>query len=298
MRARGARLRPGAVSVLRAGTRESKRVAHPGCCLVRINKASTPTRAQWVYEQLKEAILSGALEPGERLIVDQLARDFGTSPIPVREAIRRLEAEELVETTPYIGARVAPVRTDQLEELMAIRLQLEPLLARTAVLGATPEAIEELDDLVRRMDEAATRDSLAYARLNYEFHRKLYSLSPWSVTLRIVNTVWELSARTRFVLVQVPSSIELSQAEHRAMVDALRRRDGKELERLVRTQKERAFDLFRRTWAAGRGKGAAGAPASGDAAALPASRDGDTGTETSSGSVANAAADGAAGASS
>ena len=216
-------------------------------------KASMPTRAQWVYEQLKEAILSGALQPGERLIVDQLARDFGTSPIPVREAIRRLEAEELVETTPYIGARVAPVRADQLEELMAIRKALEPLLARTAVLGATPEAIDELEDLVRRMDEVAYKDNLAYARLNYEFHRKLYSLSPWSVAQRIVNTVWELSARTRFVFLQAPGSIELSQAEHRAMVDALRRGDGQELERLVRTQKERAFDLFLRSLADGAG---------------------------------------------
>ncbi|MBO8140744.1 MAG: GntR family transcriptional regulator [Firmicutes bacterium] len=204
----------------------------------------TPTRAQWVYEQLKEAILSGALKPGERLIVDQLARDFGTSPIPVREAIRRLEAEELVETKPYIGARVAPVRADQLEELMAIRKALEPLLARTAVEGATPEAIEELADLVERMN--ATQDNLEYSRLNYEFHRKLYSLSPWTLTLRIVHTVWDLSARTRFVFLQAPEYVELSQAEHRAMVDALRRRDGQELERLVRTQKERAFDLFRR----------------------------------------------------
>ena len=218
---------------------------------MRVPKASTPTRAQWVYDQLKEAILSGALKPGERLIVDQLARDFGTSPIPVREAIRRLEAEDLVETTPYIGARVKPVRADQLEELMEIRKALEPMLARTAVLGATPEAIEELADLVRRMDEVATQDSLAYARLNYEFHRKLYALSPWTVALRIVNTVWELSARTRFVFLQAPGSIELSQAEHRAMVEALRRGDGQELERLVRTQKERAFDLFRRSLADG-----------------------------------------------
>src|SRR5690606_30811258 len=111
-------------------------------------KATMPTRAQWVYEQLKEAILSGALKPGERLIVDQLARDFGTSPIPVREAIRRLEAEELVETTPYIGARVAPVRADQLEALMVIRNALEHHLVRLADYSAAPEAMDELEDMV------------------------------------------------------------------------------------------------------------------------------------------------------
>lgn len=128
---------------------------------------------------------------------------------------------------------------------MAIRTELEPLLARTAVKGVTEAAIAELEALVCRMDEID--DPMEYSRANYEFHQKLYSLSPWSVARRIVNTVWELSARTRFVFVQAPESVDLSQAEHRAMIGALRERDGAELERLVRAQKERAFDLFRRS---------------------------------------------------
>lgn len=213
---------------------------------MRLPKAETPTRAQWIYEQLKEAILSGDIEPEQRLVADQLARDFGTSPIPVREALRRLEAEGLVETVPYIGARVAPVRPDQLEELMAIRTQLEPLLARTAVAGATEQAVTELERLIDKM-EATKDDPVEYSHLNYEFHRRLYSMSPWNVTLRLVTMVWDLSARTRFVFVKAPSSIELSNAEHRAMVAALREGDGDELERLVRAQKERAFELVRRS---------------------------------------------------
>lgn len=244
---------------------------------MRLPKAETPTRAQWVYEQLKEAILSGDIPPEERLITDQLARDFGTSPIPVREAIRRLEAEELVETIPYIGARVAPVRSDQLEELMAIRTQLEPLLARTAVLGATEEAIEELERLVEQM-EAIKDDPVEYSRINYKFHRTLYSLSPWNVAQRFVTMVWDLSARTRFVFVQAPSSIELSNAEHRAMVAALRQRDADELERLARSQKERAFELFRRTMAgdkeAAGETGNDGAPSPAEARQDAPSRDG------------------------
>lgn len=210
-----------------------------------LQRSPALTRTQWVYEHLKEGILSGALEPGERLVVDQLARDFGTSPIPVREALRRLEAEGLVENTPYIGARVAPFHEDELEELMAIRRELEPLLARTAVETVTDEAIRELEALVEEMDQVT--DPLEYSRLNYEFHRTLYGLSPWKVTMRIVDMVWELSARTRFVFTQAPESMELSQAEHRAMIEALRARDGEELERLARAQKERAFALFRRS---------------------------------------------------
>ncbi|ADG06748.1 transcriptional regulator, GntR family [Kyrpidia tusciae DSM 2912] len=203
------------------------------------------TRSEWVYEKLKEVILSGEMAPGERLVVDQLARELGTSPIPVREAVRRLEAEGWVENTPFVGARVAPVRVEELEELFTIRLALEPILARTAVRGVTEEDVERLQRLVDEMDQCIEQNNTAqYSRLNYEFHRSLYELSPWKELFRIVITVWERSARSRWIFVQTPDSMPTSQEEHRAMVQALRKRDAEELERLMRRQKERAFASY------------------------------------------------------
>lgn len=200
------------------------------------------TRSEWVYEKLKEAILSGEMAPGERLVVDQLARELGTSPIPVREAIRRLEAEGWVENKPFVGARVAPVRLEELEELFTIRLALEPILARTAVQAVADENIERLEQLVDEMDRCVEQNNaVQFSRLNYEFHRTLYELSPWKELFRIVITVWERSARSRWIFVQTPESMHASQQEHRAMIEALRKRDEKELERLMRGQKERAF---------------------------------------------------------
>jgi DNA-binding GntR family transcriptional regulator len=200
------------------------------------------TRSEWVYEKLKEAILSGEMAAGERLVVDQLARELGTSPIPVREAIRRLEAEGWVENKPFVGARVAPVRIEELEELLTIRLALEPILARTAVQGVTDEALAQLEQLVDEMDQCIEENNtMQYSRLNYQFHRSLYEFSPWKELFRIVITVWERSARSRWIFVQTPDSMHTSQQEHRAMIEALRNRDAKELEKLIRMQKERSF---------------------------------------------------------
>lgn len=203
------------------------------------------TRSEWVYEKLKEAILSGEIAPGGRLVADQLARELGTSPIPVREALRRLEAEGWVENKPFVGARVTPVRVEELEELFTIRLALEPILARTAVQGVTDEIIGRLEQLVDEMDKCIEQnDAAQFSRLNYEFHRTLYEFSPWKELFRIVITVWERSARSRWIFVQTPDSMHTSQQEHRAMIEALRKRDAQEMERLTRTQKERTFARF------------------------------------------------------
>lgn len=203
------------------------------------------TRSEWVYEQLKEAILSGKYAPGERLVVDHLARELGTSPIPVRETLRRLEAEGWVERKPFVGARVALVRVEELVELFAIRLALEPLLARTAVKSITHETIERLENLVNEMDACIEKnDAAEYSRLNYEFHRLLYDSSPWKELYRIVITVWEKSARSRWIFVQTPESMVESQKEHRAMIKALKERNEEELEKWIRIQKERAFNSY------------------------------------------------------
>ncbi|CCQ92235.1 Transcriptional regulator, GntR family [[Clostridium] ultunense Esp] len=203
------------------------------------------TRTEWVYEQLKEAILSGKIAPGERLVVDQLARELGTSPIPVRETLRRLEAEGWVESKPFVGARVSHVKLEELEELFTIRLALEPILARTSVKRVTQEAIEELERLVNEMDESIEKNNPnEYSRLNYEFHRVLYDFSPWKELHRIVTTVWEKSARSRWVFVQTPQAMMESQKEHREMIKAIIERDEDKMERWMRTQKERAFKTY------------------------------------------------------
>ncbi|WMJ16249.1 GntR family transcriptional regulator [Geobacillus proteiniphilus] len=203
------------------------------------------TRSEWVYEKLKEAILSGELAPGERLVVDHLARKLGTSSIPVRETLRRLEAEGWVERTPFVGARVAPIRLEEMEELFTIRLALEPILARTAVKNVSEKDITQLEELVKEMDILMKKnDAARYSQVNYQFHQLLYGLSSWKELYRIVNTVWEKSARSRWIFVQTPASMVESQKEHWMMIRALKEQNEEEMEKWMRIQKQRAFSDY------------------------------------------------------
>lgn len=203
------------------------------------------TRSEWVYQLLKEKILSSQFEPLQRVIADQIARELGTSVIPVREAIQRLETEGLVEIEPYVGARVAAVSETMMVELFEMRKVLEPLLAKSAASAVTPEALAELEALCDRMDAAlAANDMLEYSRINFQFHNSMYQLSPWKTMYQMVRSIWDKSARSRWVFSLAPNQAAESQAEHREMLQALRDRNEAVLHELCRRQKERAFERY------------------------------------------------------
>jgi DNA-binding GntR family transcriptional regulator len=89
--------------------------------------------AEWVSAQLREAILNGSLKPGERIRQEAVATQYGTSRIPVREALRQLASEGLVSLVPDVGARVARLDLNELDEIYKLREQLEPLTIRESV---------------------------------------------------------------------------------------------------------------------------------------------------------------------
>lgn len=205
------------------------------------------TRAELVYELIKDKILKGQYEPMQRLVADQLTRELNTSVIPIREALHRLESEGLVEMQPYVGARVAAISESSVEEHLVIRMALEPPLARSATAGVTPEALQDLERLCQEMDAAISDGDLSeYGRRNYQFHERIYQLSPWRAMYQLVNSIREKFSRSRWVFHLSPTQSLESQEEHWAMVEALRQRDGEALFRLSRQQKERALQLYRK----------------------------------------------------
>jgi DNA-binding GntR family transcriptional regulator len=123
-----------------------------------------------VRDELQRAILSGALGPGERLRAEALARRFGTSRTPVREALLALEAEGLVAMEPHRGAVVRPFDAADLADLYELRAVLEPHAAARAAARIGPEALAELERNCAAAD-AAGADAGAQIALNEEFHR-------------------------------------------------------------------------------------------------------------------------------
>ena len=119
------------------------------------------TKQRYVYDTLRDAIIRCDLKPGERLVIDELARRLDISIIPVREALRLLESEGLVSTVAHVGATVTPISRQSIVEVFAILEGLETVSAKAAAESASPADYEPIDDLVAEMDRALTSDGQA-----------------------------------------------------------------------------------------------------------------------------------------
>jgi DNA-binding GntR family transcriptional regulator len=127
--------------------------------------------SETIKDRLLEWIVESRLKPGERLIETQIARDFGTSQAPVREAIKALATLGVVEIKPYQGARVRAPSNKELIDAIKVRTELEAMGARTAASRITALELATLDGLMSEMLTAAERhDAHAHALKNAEFH--------------------------------------------------------------------------------------------------------------------------------
>ena len=126
---------------------------------------------QWVADRLRAEILEGRRSPGDWLRQESVARDEGVSQTPVREALKQLVSEGLLEHVPYRGIRVVTLSVEDAEDLYASRAVLEPMAARHAALGITAEEIKELWTLHHRMLACEIPARLKeYRDLNRRFH--------------------------------------------------------------------------------------------------------------------------------
>jgi DNA-binding GntR family transcriptional regulator len=154
--------------------------------------AAHPSLSQRVAEELRRSILSNRRRPGDRLIEDRLSEELGVSRIPVREALRVLASEGLVEVQPRRGASVADISPDVARDLVEVRATLEGLNARLAARHHDPAIIEELKRVLKDGNRAARSKSVEdLVRLNGEFHDKLAEAGRNSILFDIMRTLRE-----------------------------------------------------------------------------------------------------------
>jgi len=211
-------------------------------------KRKSLTKQERVYQAIRERILSGAYGPGFRVVIDTLAEEFEVSALPVREAIRRLEAEGLVIYRPNAGAQVAPAEPGVFYEEMSVLAVLEGYATALAAPELGEAALRQLTEITDRMVEAMERlDSLAFGRLNQEFHAVIYEHCPNAALVDLLRHVARrLDAIRRTVFVQIPYRGAASVAEHRALIALLA--DGApatEIEAAAREHKLRTVESFR-----------------------------------------------------
>jgi len=151
-----------------------------------------PSLSQRVADELRRSILTNRRKPGERLIEDRLSEELGVSRIPVREALRLLASEGLVEVLPRRGASVAHFSPDVARDLVEVRATLEGLNARLAARHHEPQIIEELRHVLTEGNKAAkSRNVEDLVRLNGEFHDKLGQAGRNSILGDIMRTLRE-----------------------------------------------------------------------------------------------------------
>lgn len=189
-----------------------------------------------IAASLRERLLAGEFAAGAQLRQDALAADYGVSRIPVREALRRLEAEGLVAIEPHKGAVVAGLAPAEILELFEMRALLEAELARLAVPNLAAADLAEAETALALYEAALAEGRVAdWGSLNWRFHAALYRAAGRPLWLEAVQ---DLNRKTdRFIRLQLAltGALERAKAEHRGMLTLARAGLAEELAALVRS---------------------------------------------------------------
>ncbi len=194
-----------------------------------------------VAERLRAAILDGQIRPGQWLRQRQLAEEFNVSQMPVREALKELASEGLVEHIPYRGVRVVGFTVDDVEDLYAHRSLLEGMAARAAAQSITQEELDKLRSLQQQMIEHVDKQYLAdYRVLNRQFHQTIILASRRAYLTRTLLQIWDAfptmlwSNFLHTAAEPLPERDASDADEHEAVLAALERRDAEQAELLMR----------------------------------------------------------------
>ncbi len=195
---------------------------------VRLLESRQPhrTKQAMVYEALRGAIMRTELQPGQRLIIDDISRQLGVSQIPVREALQLLQSERLVTNVPHIGATVASISLSDLTEVFLLMEGLEGVALEAVIARASDDVFDGLGAIVRRMDDAvANDDGNAWAELNSEFHRQIAAAANMPLLLDMTRRTLDQWDRIRRYFSILNKRLPRAQGQHHAILNALRSRD-------------------------------------------------------------------------
>lgn len=197
--------------------------------------------AQEITDALRRRIMEGDLQPGEWLRQERIAREYDVSQMPVREALKRLETEGLVEHLPYRGIRVVQVSIEDAEDLFYYRMAIEGRTARFAALNMTWQELENLLEIREKMSQAIQANKIAeYQELNRSFHDEIIRSSGRPLLRRSLAGLWAtypsmlwpgFRGTTKEILA---ARFQDDEAEHDAIVEALKQRDPDAAEEAMR----------------------------------------------------------------
>jgi DNA-binding GntR family transcriptional regulator len=210
------------------------------------------TKQELAYRSLRDAIMRCELRPGQRLVIDDLARRLNVSAIPVREALHLLSSERLVINVPHVGATVAPIAPEAVRDVFTVLEALETVAAREGAARLDADREGELTDLLRVMDEAVRTEAYPeWSDLNTRFHLAISGMTEMPLLRDMTERAfgqWDRIRRHFFEGVLV-RRVATAQREHHELFGAMQARDVPAIEDVVRRHNQGAlhdYALFMR----------------------------------------------------
>ncbi len=180
-----------------------------------------------VYATLRTAIMSGQFAPGQVLSIRSLAKELGTSPMPVRDAIGRLVTEKAVDVLPNRSLTISKLSPDKIRELTRIRIEVEGMAADEAALRITNQELRKLDRISDEFLDAGRKGDLAsYLAKNQEFHFLIYRAARMPMLMHIIDGLWLQFGPTLNALLSTQPLEDYDTTHHDAAIEALKKGDG------------------------------------------------------------------------
>ena len=189
--------------------------------------------SQKVYRALKTEIIKGSLKPGTKLSEGKIAEQMGVSRTPVREALKELAAEGFVKMNPNQAVVVSNASVEDVQEVLQIRGVLEGLAARLATKMISEEEIKELEKYQKQMEYYTKKDDvLAFSEMDAEFHELILNVCGNNRLIQIRKNLSDQAHRYRIRSLSVPGRLKYSLKEHQEIVEALKRKNAEQADRL------------------------------------------------------------------
>ena len=188
---------------------------------------------QKVYHVLKKAIIRGDIKPNSKLTLTEIAKAMGVSNTPIREAIKKLESENLVKIIPNKGIIVKEINIDDFQEILQIRAFLDGLIAKLVSEIITDEEIDEMKNIIHEMEKCVKEDDrLTYNDLDIKFHNFLLNITRNNTLKETYNKLIEHSSGARLRTLKILVRMGESLKEHKKIALKIKERNSKEANRV------------------------------------------------------------------
>lgn len=185
-----------------------------------------------ILDGLRAEILSGALKPGQRIRQQAVAAQYNASRLPVRQALQQLQAEGLITLTAHVGARVAVLSRNELDEIYKIRERLEPLALTESIPRLSPQERKLIGEMADRMERIGASDRTEWIILDRQFHLATYAGAPLPRLRQMIEGLWNATQHYRLAYTALSETIDLAHSEHRLLIEALDRCDTEDAARI------------------------------------------------------------------